>query len=494
MSRSDVLSSRAFRLALAFAMAVAVAMAGAFALIYFQVSRLDTSRVRAILTNEARLNVEAGEDALRQALASRMTRDIRRVDYLGLFDARGALVLGNVSRLPPIAIDGLAHFAAPDSFVAANPSAQQALIVALRRSDGGVLVLGRDLGEVYELENALLRVMALALTPTIALVLGIGAFFARRASRRLRLVQGTIGAIIGGDINSRLPISRENDEIDRVASAVNLMLDEIARLLDQLKSVGDNIAHDLRTPLTVARAKLERALEASPDASDAVRAQLNSALDQLDKAAATIAALLRISAVENGARDKRFADVDLAAVCEQAFEFYEPLAQAKSLTMTADCSGPAPMRGDIDLIREAISNLVDNAIKFTPPGGGVRIAAGVIDGQPYAEVSDTGPGVPRAEREKIFRRFYRASSERGESGHGLGLSIAVTIARLHGFELTVEDNYPGARFVMRAAAKTSLAFGQAQSAAACDQKPARRRWALLHWFPRPPRARTQNII
>ena len=104
------------------------------------------------------------------------------------------------------------------------------------------------------------------------------------------------------------------------------MLDEIARLLDQLKSVGDNIAHDLRTPLTVARAKLERALEASPDASDAVRAQLNAALDQLDKAAVTIAALLRISAVENGARDKRFADVDLAAVCEQAFEFYEPLA------------------------------------------------------------------------------------------------------------------------------------------------------------------------
>jgi signal transduction histidine kinase len=493
MWRSEVLSARAFRLALAFALAVAVAMAGAFALIYFQVSRLDTSRVSAILTNEARLNVEAGEDALRQALASRLMRDIRRVDYLGLFDADGARVLGNISRIPPIPIDGFPHFAAPDTFVAANPSAQQALIVARRRPDGGVLVLGRDLSEVHELENTLLQVMALALTPTIALVLGIGGFFAHRASRRLRLVQGTIGAIIGGDLNCRLPISRENDEIDRVASAVNLMLDEIARLLDQLKSVGDNIAHDLRTPLTVARAKLERALNASPDASDAVRAQLNAALDQLDKAAVTISALLRISAVENGARDKRFAEVDLAVVCEQAFEFYEPLAQAKSLTMTASCSRPALMRGDVDLVREAISNLVDNAIKFTPPGGAVHIAAGSIEGQPYAEVSDTGPGVPLAEREKIFRRFYRAASERGESGHGLGLSIAEAIARLHGFGLTVEDNHPGARFVLRDAGEASLAIGQTLSAAPGDDNAARRRRAL-HKFRRPASTRIQNII
>ena len=409
-----------------------------------------------------------------------MRREIRRVDYVGLFDAHGALALGNVVRAPPIPIDGVPHFAAPETFVAANPSAQQALIVARRRPDGGVLVLGRDLGEVYQLEHALLQVMALALTPTIAVILGIGAFFARRASRRLRLVQGTIAAIIGGDLDSRPPISHESDDIDRVASAVNLMLDEIARLLDQLKSVGGNIAHDLRTPLTVARAKLERALEASPDASDAVRGQLNSALDQLDKAAVIIAALLRISVVENGARDKRFADVDLAAVCEQAFEFYEPLAQAKSLTMTASCSRPAMMRGDVDLIREAISNLVDNAIKFTPPSGSVWIDAGSIDGLPYGEVSDTGPGVPLAEREKIFRRFYRAASERGESGHGLGLYIADAIARLHGFELTVEDNHPGARFVMRAAAMASFAIGETLSAETLDENPARGRRALTH--------------
>ena len=200
-----------------------------------------------------------------------------------------------------------------------------------------------------------------------------------------------------------------------------------------------------------------------------------------------------MTSIPTPAQEKRFADLDLAAVCEQAFEFYEPLAQAKSLTMTASCSRPALMRGDVDLVREAISNLVDNAIKFTPPGGAVHIAAGSIDGQPYVEVSDTGPGVPIAEREKIFRRFYRAASERGESGHGLGLSIAEAIARLHGFGLTVEDNHPGARFVMRAAAKASLAIGQALSAAPRDDNPARRRGAL-HKFRRPASARSQNII
>jgi signal transduction histidine kinase len=257
-----------------------------------------------------------------------------------------------------------------------------------------------------------------------------------------------------GHLQSRLPAVANGDEIDRIAHAVNLMLDEIERLLDQLKSVGDNIAHDLRAPLTLARIKLDRALESAPEATGAY---VEAALIQLDRAAVTIAALLRISAVENGPREKHFRDIDLAAICAQAVEFYEPIAEAKSISLTASLSGPLWIRGDEELLSEAIANLIDNAIKFTGPGGKAQVTATEIGGRACVEVCDTGPGVAPADRDLIFRRFYRAAAADGSAGHGLGLSIARTIAELHGFELRVEDNAPGARFVMCAAAKASLA-------------------------------------
>ncbi len=295
------------------------------------------------------------------------------------------------------------------------------------------------------------------MSPTILLILGIGAFFARRASQRLERIHGAIVRIMNGEFRSRLPVANDTDDVDKVARAVNLMLDEIERLLDQLKSVGDNIAHDLRTPLMVARAKLERALEEDGGVQPA-RATMRAALTQIDKASATIAAILRVSAVEKGVRQKRFKDFDLGAVCAEVVEFYQPLAESKSVEMTIEVVESVPVRGDEDLMREAISNLIDNAVKFTPEGGTVRVKANMVDGSPSAEVSDSGCGVAPQDRDKIFRRFFRG--ERSD-GHGLGLSIAQTIADLHEFQLSVEDNNPGARFVLRASARASLVLPRA---------------------------------
>ena len=151
----------------------------------------------------------------------------------------------------------------------------------------------------------------------------------------------------------------------------------------------------------------------------------------------------------------QFRDFDLGAVCAQVLDFYEPLAESKGVTMTVDAAKPVPVRGDQDLMREAVSNLVDNAIKFTPAGGAVRIEARMVDGRPFLRVSDTGPGVPPQERKRIFDRFYRGERSGKSAGHGLGLSIAETIANLHGFKLTVEDNNPGARFELRTTAPAS---------------------------------------
>jgi signal transduction histidine kinase len=449
MWTSDVLRARAFRLALAFALAITVATAGVFSMIYLQVSNANVQRVSGILVDEAAKGAQDSDERLRQELDLRITRDLRRVDYVAVFDPSGALAFGNLPTMPPVAVDGRAHQVDKVLLPGSSDASDSAIFVVRRRPDGGALLLGRSLVEINALGESVLRALTLALAPTILLVLAIGALFARRANRRLSDIHAAITHIMGGDLKQRLPAMTEGDDIDRVARDVNLMLDEISRLLDQLRSVGDNIAHDLRTPLAVARAKIERGL-ARGETMDDLRRTMTDALDHLDKAAAAIAALLRISALENGPREARFREFDLAAICASVFEFYEPLAQSKSIAMTCEATGPAVVRGDEDLMREAVSNLVDNAIKFTPEGGAVRIEAGTLDGQPFVSVSDTGRGVPPQERTKIFHRFYRIEREGWPSGHGIGLSIAATIARLHGLALSVADSASGARFEMRA--------------------------------------------
>jgi signal transduction histidine kinase len=449
----EVFNERAFRLALGFALTISVATAAAFAFIYLQVSRADVDQVSAILVDEAAKSAGDSEADLRRALELRLTRDIRRLDFVALIDPKGQLIFGNVPVTLHIPIDAKAHFLKEDVLPDANGDKDPAIFVARRRADGGVLLLGRSLREDYDLQETLLRALAIALLPTVLLILAIGAWFAHRASQRFKRVHDAIVRIMKGDLDLRLPFAGE-DDIDKIARAVNLMLDEIARLLDHLKSAGDNIAHDLRTPLAVARAKLERALD-NESGTEQLREALEAALAQIEKVSLTVSAILRISAVEHGPRETQFKDFDLAAVCAQLLDFYEPLAESQAVTLIAAADQPVPMRGDQDLMREALSNLIDNAIKFTPAGGTVRIEAGIVDGLPFAVVSDTGVGVPLQERGKIFDRFYRGAHSGKSPGHGLGLSIAATIARLHGFKLTVEDNNPGARFEFRAAAPAS---------------------------------------
>ena len=449
----EVFNERAFRLALGFALTISVATAAAFAFIYLQVSRADVDQVSAILVDEAAKSAGDSEADLRRALELRLTRDIRRLDFVALVDPKGQLIFGNVPVTLHIPIDAKAHFLKEDVLPDANGDKDPAIFVARRRADGGVLLLGRSLREDYDLQETLLRALAIALLPTVLLILAIGAWFAHRASQRFKRVHDAIVRIMKGDLDLRLPFAGE-DDIDKIARAVNLMLDEIARLLDHLKSAGDNIAHDLRTPLAVARAKLERALD-NESGTEQLREALEAALAQIEKVSLTVSAILRISAVEHGPRETQFKDFDLAAVCAQLLDFYEPLAESQAVTLIAGADQPVPMRGDQDLMREALSNLIDNAIKFTPAGGTVRIEAGIVDGLPFAVVSDTGVGIPLQERGKIFDRFYRGAHSGKSPGHGLGLSIAATIARLHGFKLTVEDNNPGARFEFHAAAPAS---------------------------------------
>ncbi len=414
MRALEVFNSRAFRLALAFSIAISIAVAAMFAFIYWQVSSADFQRISAVLVDEAAKSVGDSEADLRKALELRLTRDIRRLDYVAVFDPKGAMVFGDVPGMPQIPVDGRAHVVQNQLLPDSSGNREPAIFVARSLAGGGVLLLGRSLRETYDLQRTLLRALAIALAPTILVILAIGAVFARRASQRLERVHDAIVRFMKGELNSRLPVANEGDDIDKVARAVNLMLDEVARLVNQLKSVGDNIAHDLRTPLAVARARIERALN-SEAAIEELHAAMESALAQIEKVSTTISAILRISAVENHARKSQLKDIDLSAICTEVFDFYEPLAESKGVTMVVDAAKPVSIRGDEDLMREAFSNLVDNAIKFTPAGGAVRIEARTVDERPFVCVSDTGVGVPSQERARIFERFYRGERS-GKSG------------------------------------------------------------------------------
>jgi hypothetical protein len=317
------------------------------------------------------------------------------------------------------------------------------VLVAEHRPDGGVVLLGRSLYEVYALRRTVLQALAIGVGPTIILALLIGALFSLQASRRLKSIQLAIDNVIQGDLLERLPVNRRPDDIDEVVRSVNLMLDEMFRLINQLKSVGDNIAHDLRNPLAIMRARLERGLGSS---DVELRKTTEQALADLDRAITTVTALLRISEIEAGLRRSAFGPVDLADVCREVFELYEPMAEMKDIAFTLDAPAEVPMTGDAELLREALANLVDNAVKFTPEGGAVAIRATMSAEGPYVGVSDTGPGINPADRHRIFRRFQRSSTAGGIPGHGLGLGMAATIAELHGLVLQLSDKQPGACF------------------------------------------------
>jgi len=446
MRMLEFFRSSAVRVALAFVLATTAATTAVFGLVYLQIREANETRNRVILEDEAAKSVSLPVDALKTAFEVRLTHDLRRVDYAALFNADRKVMFGNIDTLPAIPVDGKAHYVTASPVHGAANLPGPAVFVARARPDGAIMLLGRSLLETLAFRRIVQNALTAGLAPMLLLALAIGAFFARRSSRRLTAIHDTIAQIMKGDTHLRLPVRSRNDTVDKISEDVNLMLDEIMRLLVQIKGVSDNIAHDLRSPLAVVHAQLERGLENSND--EHLRAVVKQALTHIDKAMLTVAALLRLADVEYGPKSSKFRPIDLSAICTDLFEFFEPLATSKSIKMTLEIESPVQVLGDGDLMREAVSNLIGNAIKFTPENGKVSVSVTEEDGRPVVRVRDTGIGVEPAERDKIFQRFYRTASGHRVPGSGLGLSIAAAIANLHDFDLRFDDNDPGAVFEM----------------------------------------------
>ncbi len=326
-----------------------------------------------------------------------------------------------------------------------------ALVRVFQLPAGFRLLVGRDLEERERLHDIVLAAGRWSLAIVIVLGVAGGFFVTRRVLKRVDAMTETTRKIMDGDLAGRLPIAGTGDELDRLATNLNAMLERIEALMRGLKEVSDNIAHDLKTPLTRLRNRCEEALRLAEDESQ-YRAALESTIDESEALIRTFNALLMIARAESGQARDGMTEIDAAEIARGVGELYEPLADDKGIHLKVEAPSAAPVHGNRELISQALANLVDNAIKY---GSGINGADTEIIVTARGEgdrillaVTDTGRGIPAADRGRAVERFVRLEQSRSQPGSGLGLSLASAVARLHGGELKLEDNHPGLKTVI----------------------------------------------
>jgi signal transduction histidine kinase len=432
----DFARTSTFRWTLAIAGAFVLCTLLLFGFVYWQTAAYMTSRLDGLLTQEVRVIADAAPERRLEQIEDRLRQDPRRIRIAGLFGADGARIAGNLESLP----SGLAPDIPANAVVVRldgrDREMQAVRLVVHPLPSGEVLVSGRNIDELSEIAEIVGRALALGLLPAFGLALAIGVVLSLRAHNRLSEVNRKIQLIVAGDLRARLPTNGRDDPFDQLAVGVNRMLGEIEALIHEIAGVGDDIAHDLRTPLTRVRIRLERGRERAATLGE-LRAVTDQAIAGLDQSLTVITALLRIAEIEHSRRLEGFSEVELVPLVKEIGELYDPIAEDKDVILRVDASDNALVHGDRDLLFEAVANLVDNAVKFTPAGGRVELALVRREGEIVMQVKDTGPGISESERDAVTRRFYRSDKSRRTEGLGLGLSLVAAIVKLHGFRFAI---------------------------------------------------------
>jgi signal transduction histidine kinase len=302
------------------------------------------------------------------------------------------------------------------------------------------LLIGRKVRALDQLTRLFDRSLFWGMGITLILALIGGLLMSQNVRNRVNAINATSRKIMAGDLSQRIATTGTGDEFDELARNLNATMDQIESLMNSIQHISDNIAHDLRTPLTRLRNRLE---ELGRHAEDTEAEKINACIDDADGLLSTFTSLLSIARIESGSYEANLKTINLGQAVRDACELYQALAEEKSITLRCDAPGSNEIRGDRNLIFQALTNLLDNAIKYTPTGGTVAVSLTAEVAGHVLRVSDTGPGIPEDMREKVLQRFYRLDKSRSKPGAGLGLSLVQAIAQRHDARLILTDNAPG---------------------------------------------------
>jgi len=461
-----LIRTTAFRLTLVYLLLFALFAASLLGYFAWNTRRMITEQITDTVNSElSELSEQYTKGGLRGLVAAVEGRALRPGANLYLVTTpQGQGVAGNVSSLEPGVMD---HPGWAETFYKrleeTDTKNHYALVKVSQLSGGFRILVGRDLEERRRLFGIVAKAAQWSVLIVVVLGLGGGVFVARRVLRRIDAMTGTTQRIMAGDLSERLPVGRSGDEIDRLAENLNAMLERIEALMVGLKEVSDNIAHDLKTPLTRLRNCAEEALAKAGNEGE-YRAALERTIDESDGLIRTFNALLMIARAESGQARDNMIVFDAAEVAHGIHELYEPLAEDKGLTLDV-AADAATIHGNRELISQALANLVENAIKYGQPAGAPAgkdpVGSGAAARNPdilieahregdnvLLSVTDHGPGIPEADRQRAVERFVRLEASRTQPGSGLGLSLASAVATLHGGDLRLADGQPGLRVTL----------------------------------------------
>jgi signal transduction histidine kinase len=434
--RPDFARTPTFNSVLTVASALLLCTLALFWFVYRQTAVYVMDKYDALLLEELQVFASNTPERLLQEIEDRLLKDPQRIKIAGLFGVDGRRIAGNIESVPSALTPNVPTSASVVRLDGGGRDVQKVRLAERSLSTGESLVIGRQIDEITEIARIVVRTLALGLLPAFIVTVLIGIFLSQRVYLRVTEISRQIQHVVTGDLHERLPTSGRGDTLDQIANSVNRMLGDIESLVREIAAVGDNIAHDLRTPLTRVRVRLERG-RANASTLNELRTVVDQAIAGLDQSLAIITALLRIVEIEHGRRLEGFSQVSLGPLVREVCDLYEPIAEDKNVALRVECTNDAAVRGDRDLLFEAVANLVDNAIKFTPKGGHVDISLLLREGEAVIQIRDTGPGISETEREAVTKRFYRSDKSRGTEGLGLGLSLVAAIVKLHGFQFAI---------------------------------------------------------
>ena len=444
LALSGLRQTTTFRLTAALGSVFLLAVIVLLGLTYSLTEKEQTDRADQVLYSEAQAVASAAPALRPAAVRAKITTSASGLNFFLLIDPQGRILAGD-KRLPAHARAG-----APFELAGANGWGVPIRVLVRDLPDGQRLMVARDITPIVDLRHRVLAIMVgsgflvIASATLAAVLLSLGPL------RRVQQLRSAALRIAAGDLSQRMPLSGRQDELEVIAGTVNAMIDEIERLMQQVKGATDAIAHDLRAPLSQLRFQLQGLRDKTPAEQGPVAPIVGNAIEQLDCVLGRFNALLRISELEASGRRAGFGLIDPMVLIANVCELYEPLAEERGISLVFTGGYGHTIEGDETLLLEALSNLVENAIKFIARGGHVVLSLAVQEGDAVIEVRDDGPGIPEGERAMVLQRFRRGTSGRQAPGSGLGLNLVLAIAHLHGFALSLNEANPGLAVRLRA--------------------------------------------